>query len=120
MDGFENSTGFGIRVLIDLQKLLLCKLIEGHKGLSPDLYPPDQKKLVKLTVSKLQLFSTKIRLIFRSNALLRTGLFQQAGAHTHSKAAKRVKVNKYLRIQDIHSHSHSRCWYLESVVKLQV
>lgn len=71
IDGLQNNTGIGLRILADLQKLILCKLMQNHQGLAPDLHPPDQKKFVKLGVSKSQHFSAKMNLIFRSNSVLR-------------------------------------------------
>lgn len=71
--GFSNSSGLCIRVLADLQKMLGCKTV--HLCSDPQLLDPHAKKILKLQSTTSHLFSSRINLAFRSNALLKTGVW---------------------------------------------
>ena len=72
-EGFSNSSGLCLRVLADLQKMLGCKTV--HLCSDPAILDPHTKKTLKLQSTTSHLFSSRINLAFRSNALLKTGVW---------------------------------------------
>ena len=70
---FKNTSGLGLRVLVDMQKLVVCGMLDPHESSAPEHFHPEQKQEVKVAMSASAVFSAKVNLIFRSDAVLRRG-----------------------------------------------
>ena len=68
--GFENSSGLGLSVLTDCQKLVACKVASDEEK-SYDAYYPVEKNHMMIRATS-QSYSARVNLLYRSNACLKT------------------------------------------------